>query len=404
MSNNYVIARLRRLKNITNLVTCEICSIFVALAIDCLIFFGCFNSKITPIVFIAVLAVLLTMAIVARYYLLRHINYRENAVSTKSKGESVKSDKAILKEVDLPLSLDPNFRPNTPPVSRTVKEVIYHVVGIVLSLIFLFPILYMLATSTKSEFAYAQSIGTLNMFLPDFANLGTAFENYKSVLVNYDIWKYALNSFAYAGIVIVLNVLVNGLAGYVMAKLRFPGKRLLSFLIIFLIVVPVETSIIPLYSIVKVMLGLRGTMTVWGVILPAVISIFNIFLFTQFFQNIPTEYEEAARIDGATTLGVFLKVIMPLSKPIIATVAVFCFIGVWNDYLWPSMILPTADDGTSWPLLPIQTALIAINSLEGITTGEIMASLVITSIPIFAIYVAAQKYIVQGFGTAGLKM
>lgn len=297
----------------------------------------------------------------------------------------------------------PNFRANKAPVSKSVKEIIYHVVGIVLSLIFIMPILYMIATSTKSEVAYAESIGTIKMFLPDFAHLGTAFDNYKSVLVNYDIWKYALNSFLYAAIVIVLNVLINGLAGYVMAKLRFPGKKLLSFLIIFLIVVPVETSIIPLYSIVKVMLGLKQQMSVIGVILPAAISIFNIFLFTQFFQNIPSEYEEAARIDGATTMDIFLKVIMPLSKPIIATVAVFCFIGVWNDYLWPSMILPAADDG-SWPLLPIQTALISIKSIEGITTGEIMSSLVITSIPIFAIYVAAQKYIVQGFGTAGLKM
>lgn len=297
----------------------------------------------------------------------------------------------------------PNFRPNKKPAKKTVKEVIYHVVGIILSLIFLFPIIYMLATSTKSETAYAESLGSLQMFLPDFANIGTMFENYKSVLVNYDIWKYALNSFLYAAIVIVLNVLVNGLAGYVMAKLRFPGKRLLSFLIIFLIVVPVETSIIPLYSIVKIMLGLKQEMSVIGVILPAAISIFNVFLFTQFFEGVPKEYEEAARIDGATTMGVFLKVIMPLSKPIIATVAVFCFIGVWNDYLWPSMILPSANDG-SWPLLPIQTALISIQGMEGITTGEIMASLIITSIPIFIIYVAAQKYIVQGFGTAGLKM
>ena len=241
------------------------------------------------------------------------------------------------------------------------------------------------------------------MFLPDFANSGVAFENYKSVLMNYDIWKYALNSLIYAAIVIVLNILINGLAGYAMAKLTFPGKKMLSFLIIFLIVVPVETSIIPLYSIVKVMLGLKRQMSVLGVILPAAISIFNIFLFMQFFQNIPKEYEEAAHIDGASTLDVFFKVILPLSKPILATVAVFCFIGVWNDYLWPSMILPSATDG-SWPLLPIQTALITIKNMEGITTGEIMASLVITSIPIFAIYVAAQKYIVQGFGTAGLKM
>ncbi|MBE6532549.1 MAG: carbohydrate ABC transporter permease [Ruminococcaceae bacterium] len=297
----------------------------------------------------------------------------------------------------------PNFRPNKTPVKKTVKEIVYHIVGIILSLIFVLPILYMLATSTKSEFAYASSIGTINMFLPDFANSAVAFENYKNVLLNYDIWKYALNSFVYAGIVIVLNILINGLAGYVMAKLTFPGKRMLSFLIIFLIVVPVETSIIPLYSIVKIMLGLKQQMSVLGVILPAAISIFNVFLFMQFFQNIPKEYEEAARIDGANTLGVFFKVIMPLSKPILATVAVFCFIGVWNDYLWPSMILPAANDG-SWPLLPIQTALISIKSIEGITTGEIMASLVITSIPIFVIYVAAQKYIVKGFGTAGLKM
>lgn len=297
----------------------------------------------------------------------------------------------------------PNFKPNKKPVKHTVKEIVYHVFGIVLSLIFLFPIIYMLATSTKSESSYASGLGSMQMFLPDFANAGTMFDNYKSVLVNYDIWKYALNSLLYASIVIVLNVLINGLAGYVMAKLRFPGKRLLSFLIIFLIVVPVETSIIPLYSIVKIMLGLKQEMSILGIILPAAISIFNVFLFTQFFEGIPKEYEEAARTDGANTMLIFFKVIMPLSKPIIATVAVFCFIGVWNDYLWPSMILPSASDG-SWPLLPIQTALTTIQSIEGITTGEIMASLIITSIPIFIIYVAAQKYIVQGFGTAGLKM
>ena len=99
----------------------------------------------------------------------------------------------------------------------------------------------------------------------------------------------------------------------------------------------------------------------------------------------------------------FFDLILPLSKPIIATTAVFTFIGVWNDYIWPSMVLPnTGEEG--WPLLPIQAALISIQSIENITTGEIMASLVVTSIPIFILYAAAQKYIVKGFGTAGLKM
>ena len=202
---------------------------------------------------------------------------------------------------------------------------------------------------------------------------------------------------------IVLNVLINGLAAYVMAKFDFPGKGFFSFIIMFLIVVPVETSIIPLYSIVKVLLGLKQTASVLAVILPSSISIFNIFLLMQFFEGIPKEYEEAARIDGAGNLRIFFSIVLPLSKPIIATVATFCFIGVWNDYLWPTMVLPYAEEG-EWPLYPIQSALTSIKSIQGITTGEVMASLVVTSIPIFVVYVAAQKYIVQGFGTAGLKM
>lgn len=282
-------------------------------------------------------------------------------------------------------------------------SIAWYVCGTIIALMFLFPIIYMLATSTKSEAAYAASAGSLAMFLPDFKHLNTMFDNYAHVFSDYGIWKYAVNSLVYAAVVIVLNVVVNGLAGYVMAKMRFPGKRLFSAIIIFLIVVPVETSIIPLYSIVKIMLGLKQQASVLGVILPATISIFNIFLFRQFFEGIPNEYEEAAKLDGCSKLGVFFRIILPMSKPIVATIAVFCFIGVWNDYLWPAMILPSANDG-EWPLMPIQAALITIQSIEGITTGEIMASLVVTSIPIFIIYVAAQKYIVQGFGSAGLKM
>ena len=151
------------------------------------------------------------------------------------------------------------------------------------------------------------------------------------------------------------------------------------------------------------MLGLKGTFSVLAVILPPTISIFNIFLFIQFFSAIPKDYEEAARIDGASRLKVFFHVVLPLSKPIVATVAVFCFIGVWNDYLWPTMVLPQAAEG-EWPLYPIQAALMSIQATPNITTGQIMASLVITSIPIFVVYIAAQKYIVQGFGTAGLKI
>ena len=281
---------------------------------------------------------------------------------------------------------------------KIVLDVIWYVVGAIISLIFVLPILYMLAVSTKSQLVADQASG-INLFLPDFANLSTFFDNYRKVFTDYGIWRNALNSFIYAGIAIVLNVLVNGLAGYVLSKFNFPGKRFFTFLVLFLIIVPIETSIVPLYSIVTEILELRGRLSVVGVILPAVISIFNIFLFMQFFESIPKDYEEAARIDGATNLKIFFKIILPLSKPIVATVAVFCFIGVWNDYLWPMMLLTGNED-----LMPIQAVLQTIQNFDGISTGEIMASLVVTSLPIFVIYIAAQKYIVQGFGTAGLKM
>lgn len=298
---------------------------------------------------------------------------------------------------------DPNFVPAKKSKKKIAGSIIYYIIGATLSLFFILPLLYMISASTKGEESIAFSNGTIMMFLPDFAHLGTFFSNYGVVFGQYDIWKYALNSLIYAAIVIVFNVIVNGLAGYVLAKFNFPGKGFFNFIILFLIVVPVETSIIPLYSIVKQMLGLKEGLSVLAVILPSIISIFNIFLYTQFFSSIPKEYEEAMHIDGASRVRVFFDLILPMSKPIVATTAVFTFIGVWNDYIWPSMVLPNYGD-ESWPLLPIQAALTSLQSIENITTGEIMASLVITSLPIFILYIAAQKYIVKGFGTAGLKM
>ena len=258
----------------------------------------------------------------------------------------------------------------------------------------------MLVTSTKTELQYASDLGSFKTFLPYVADLSTFFDNYASVFTQYDIWKYGLNSIGYALAVVVGNIIVNALAGYVMAKFNFPGKGFISFLIMFLLIVPVETTIIPLYSIVH-NLGISGT--VLAVILPPLVSVFNIFLFQQFFGGISKEYIEAAQLDGASQLRIFFVIMMPLSAPIVATVATFAFIGVWNDYIWPTMVLPSPQAG-QWPLYPIQAALTTIQSVEGVTTGEVMASLVVTSIPIFLIYVLAQRYIVEGIGAGGLKV
>ena len=289
-------------------------------------------------------------------------------------------------------------------ISRRAKKItmrtVTYVGCIVLAIFFIFPLLWMIVTSTKTEMQYANDLGSFATFLPNVSDLSTFFDNYLSVLTEYDIWKYALNSLGYAAAVVVCNIIVNALTGYVMAKFTFPGKGFISFLIMFLLIVPVETTIIPLYSIVH-NLGISGT--VLAVILPAIVSVFNIFLFQQFFTNIPKEYIEAAQLDGANQMKIFFIIMMPLSAPIVATVATFAFIGVWNDYIWPTMVLPSPQ-GDEWPLYPIQAALTTIQSIEGVTTGEVMASLVVTSIPIFLVYVFAQKYIVEGISVGGLKL
>lgn len=313
-------------------------------------------------------------------------------------------NRALIEQLKVEQSHDaPRIYDYTPVLApknkkRIALDASWYAAGIIMSIIFVLPIVYMLAVSTKSATAADTARGIM-LFVPDFGNMGTFIDNYGSVLTKYGLWRSALNSLIYAAIVIVLNVLVNGLAGYVLSKFDFPGKKFFTFIILFLIIVPVETSIIPLYTIVTQMLRLRRYMLILGVVLPAVISIFNIFLFMQFFQSIPKDYEEAARIDGAGNLKIFFRIILPLSKPIIATISVFCFIGVWNDYLWPTMVLAEYNN-----LKPVQATLAVIKDRQGITQGEIMASLVVTSLPIFVVYIAAQKYIVQGFGSAGLKI
>ena len=298
------------------------------------------------------------------------------------------------------LLAEENFVPAKKNKIKIVRHIVYIVVGLVLSIFFLLPLLYMFAASTKSEESIAYAAGTIKMFIIDFKDLAHLFKNYRIIFGNYNVWNYALNSLVYAAIVIVFNTLINGLAGYVLAKFDFPAKGFFNFIILFLIVVPVETSILPLYMVVKQILGLREGLSLIAVIIPSIISVFNIFLFTQFFSSIPKEYEEAMHIDGSSRIRIFFDLILPLSKPIIATTAAFTFIGVWNDYLWPTMVLPS----NYKDFYPIQAALTTIQSIQGITTGEIMAALVVTTLPIFIIYAAAQKYIVKGFGTAGLKM
>jgi fructooligosaccharide transport system permease protein len=156
--------------------------------------------------------------------------------------------------------------------------------------------------------------------------------------------------------------------------------------------VPFETILISQFTIIH-SIGLVDTRL--AVILPALAGAFNIYLFRNFFMAIPKEIIESAKLDGANTWQVFWRIMLPMSKPAVATVGTLAFIGSWNDYIWPLMVL------TDKSKFPIQVAITAINSTDPVYTNQVMAVLTISTVPLIIIYIVAQRYILEGIGGSG---
>jgi fructooligosaccharide transport system permease protein len=192
--------------------------------------------------------------------------------------------------------------------------------------------------------------------------------------------------------VAVGSIIINGMAGYAFAKLNFSGKKVLFGLLLAILIVPFETILISQFTIIH-SIGLVDTRL--AVILPALAGAFNIYLFRNFFMAIPKEIIESAKLDGANTWQVFWRIMLPMSKPAVATVGTLAFIGSWNDYIWPLMVL------TDKSKFPIQVAITAINSTDPVYTNQVMAVLTISTVPLIIIYIVAQRYILEGIGGSG---
>ncbi len=192
----------------------------------------------------------------------------------------------------------------------------------------------------------------------------------------------------------LLACLLNSLAGYALARLNVAFRNVLMALIISTMVIPTETTMIPLYLIVRNMKAVNST---FGYIFPFLVNGMFIFLFRQFFLGIPKELEEAATIDGANTIQTYFFIILPNCKAIFATIAVFSFIGVWNDFLWAVMVLSDASKQT------VQVGLQGFMAIRPVYTGQVMAALTIITIPILIINIIFQKYIVQGMAHTSVK-
>ena len=270
-------------------------------------------------------------------------------------------------------------------------NIILAVVMIAMSLFFLFPVIWMLANSFKTDAAITSDMNSLAV--PP-ALSGKFLDNYITILTNTNFIRYMLNTLFYAAVLILLGIIVNGLAGYALAKINFPFKERWLLIIMLLMIVPMET-IITIHFLFIAKLGLLNN--VIGYVLPMIVNPFNIFLFRQVFVSLPDDVYEAAQLDFCSPVKYFFTMVLPMSKSVVATVSVFTFLNVWNDYLWPSLVFTSSD------LLTAQIGLNAITSNDNTTMGQTLAVITLVTIPVIIIYALFSKQIVEGVVSTGSK-
>jgi multiple sugar transport system permease protein len=270
---------------------------------------------------------------------------------------------------------------------------------IALALFFLFPIVFMLISSIKNnETQVIRDMSTIYAFVPR-GDIG--FQNYRDVFAEMPFGRFMFNSVFIVGTIVTVGIFVNSLIAYALARLSFWGRGVLLSVIIALMVVPFEAVAVPLLLVVNQgprMLGFHTWIDSYHVqIIPFMADAFSIFLFYQFFIGIPKDLEDAALVDGASRLRIYWSIIIPLSLPVFATVAILQFITHWGDFLWPLMVTR----GVTYRPLPI-----AIQQYFGRDPklwGDIMAFASMITIPVLAVFLLFQKWFVQSIASTGIK-
>src|SRR5437763_9227978 len=251
----------------------------------------------------------------------------------------------------------------------------------------LFPLLWMLAVSLMPS-------GEASTFPPPLLPKTPTLSNYRELFAHAGIGRYLLNSLFLATTVTVVSLLFNVAAGYGFAKLRFRGRDRLFKLLLGALVIPSQVAMVPLFLLLKE-LGLVNSYG--GVIVPAMASIFGIFLVRQYALSVPDDLLEAARIDGASEFRIFWSIIVPVLKPIVVTLAVFTLLGTWNDFMWPLIVLADQHLYT----LPVALAGLA---REHVQDNELMmAGSVLTTLPTLLLFIALQRYYLQGLMAGSVK-
>ncbi|MTH62169.1 carbohydrate ABC transporter permease [Paracoccus litorisediminis] len=263
------------------------------------------------------------------------------------------------------------------------------------------PFLWMVSTSFKTD----QEIFRFPLsFVPD----GFEWQNYRDALNAPDAGRQLINSLIYAGGSTISNLVFCSMAGYALARMQFAGRNIVFALVVGLLMVPAQSQIVPVYLIVQKIpfaggndwLGSGGTgllNTYWGMILPTAATPFGIFMMRQFFTRIPMEYEESARLDGASSFTIFRRVLLPLAKPSLAVLGVLSFQSAWNEFVWPLILTSQRDMAT------LQLGLQLLQSGPDARWNVVMAMATLITTPVILAYLFAQRHVVDGAVSSGVK-
>jgi multiple sugar transport system permease protein len=273
------------------------------------------------------------------------------------------------------------------PTGARPRWWLYLVLGVGL-VAMLMPFVWMLLGSFKTD---AEIRSNPTQFLPENPTL----ENYTELFGRLDFTTFFLNSTIVAVFVTLGNIVFSSMVGYALAKLEFRGKKVLFVLVLATLMVPGVVTFVPLF-VLTANIGLVNSYP--GLILPFLITPLGVFLMRQFIQGLPDEIIEAARIDGAGEWRIFLRVIMPLCGPAVATLTILTFLGSWNNFLWPLVVATTEDMYT----LPVALALYSVGQ-NAAQYGLMMAGAVVVVVPVLIVFVLLQRHFIQGIALTGIK-
>lgn len=284
---------------------------------------------------------------------------------------------------------------------RIIRSSLWYIIAIMISLVAVYPFLWMIATSLKTTPEIYTS--SLSLLVKDIT-----LENYKKVFARIPFLRYFFNSMVLAVGGVITNLFFGSLAGYAFAKLRFKGKRFVFALFLGSMMIPTICTMIPSFLVLKHFPlvggnditgngGLGLINTYWAILLPGAAGAFAIFFMKSFFQSLPTNLAEAARLDGCSEFGVFLRIYFPLIKPAALTLGIMTFQAGWNSFMWPMIVLNSQD------MLTLQVGLSAFQYNYSSDYGALMAGTVIGTLPTLLIFMSIQKYYVEGIAFSGGK-